>query len=149
MTSPGGGLEDWRGLPDITRTDKPAGIAYMSAVITYLCVLSANMHSEHARNDSCVSKSACVCSVMGQMLKPKKTEITDKLRQEINRVVNRYIDQGEGVGTQQQGGWRQVMALAPCGLSSAVSQKCPLAPTPSSDTSALTTGIVCYVRKQG
>jgi DNA helicase TIP49 (TBP-interacting protein) len=35
-----------------------------------------------------------VVSVMGQMLKPKKTEITDKLRQEINRVVNRYIDQG-------------------------------------------------------
>lgn len=35
-----------------------------------------------------------LCSVMGQMLKPKKTEITDKLRQEINRVVNRYIDQG-------------------------------------------------------
>jgi RuvB-like protein 1 (pontin 52) len=34
-------------------------------------------------------------SVMGAMLKPKKTEITDKLRQEINRVVNRYIDQGE------------------------------------------------------
>jgi DNA helicase TIP49 (TBP-interacting protein) len=32
---------------------------------------------------------------MGQMLKPKKTEITDKLRQEINRVVNRYIDQGK------------------------------------------------------
>jgi DNA helicase TIP49 (TBP-interacting protein) len=32
---------------------------------------------------------------MGQMMKPKKTEITDKLRQEINRVVNRYIDQGE------------------------------------------------------
>ena len=26
--------------------------------------------------------------------KPKKTEITDKLRTEINRVVNRYIDQG-------------------------------------------------------
>jgi RuvB-like protein 1 (pontin 52) len=35
-----------------------------------------------------------IMSVMGQMLKPKKTEITDKLRQEINRVVNRYIDQG-------------------------------------------------------
>jgi hypothetical protein len=33
-------------------------------------------------------------SVMGAMLKPKKTEITEKLRQEINRVVNRYIDQG-------------------------------------------------------
>ena len=35
-----------------------------------------------------------IMSVMGQMLKAKKTEITDKLRQEINKVVNRYIDQG-------------------------------------------------------
>eukprot|EP00898_Chlorokybus_atmophyticus_P006857 jgi/Chlat1/7172/Chrsp57S06841 len=35
-----------------------------------------------------------IMSMMGQMLKPKKTEITDKLRQEINKVVNRYIDQG-------------------------------------------------------
>lgn len=35
-----------------------------------------------------------IMSMMGQLLKPKKTEITDKLRQEINRVVNRYIDQG-------------------------------------------------------
>lgn len=33
-------------------------------------------------------------SVMGQVLKTKKTEITDKLRLEINKVVNRYIDQG-------------------------------------------------------
>jgi RuvB-like protein 1 (pontin 52) len=33
-------------------------------------------------------------SIMGQMAKPKKTEITEKLRSEINRVVNRYIDQG-------------------------------------------------------
>jgi len=32
--------------------------------------------------------------MMGQMAKPKKTEITEKLRTEINRVVNRYIDQG-------------------------------------------------------
>ena len=35
-----------------------------------------------------------IMSVMGQMMKPKKTEITEKLRQEINKVVNRYIDQG-------------------------------------------------------
>ncbi|KAI7839819.1 hypothetical protein COHA_006440 [Chlorella ohadii] len=35
-----------------------------------------------------------ILSMMGQLLKPKKTEITDKLRQEINKVVNRYIDQG-------------------------------------------------------
>lgn len=35
-----------------------------------------------------------IMSMMGQMTKPKKTEITEKLRTEINRVVNRYIDQG-------------------------------------------------------
>ncbi len=35
-----------------------------------------------------------IMSMMGQLAKPKKTEITEKLRNEINRVVNRYIDQG-------------------------------------------------------
>jgi RuvB-like protein 1 len=35
-----------------------------------------------------------VMSMMGQLMKPKKTEITDKLRAEINKVVSRYIDQG-------------------------------------------------------
>merc|ERR1712072_1568425 len=33
-------------------------------------------------------------SVMGSIMKPRKTEITEKLRLEINKVVNRYIDQG-------------------------------------------------------
>lgn len=33
-------------------------------------------------------------SIMGQFMKPRKTEITEKLRKEINKVVNRYIDQG-------------------------------------------------------
>ena len=33
-------------------------------------------------------------AVMGSLVKPKKTEITEKLRSEINKVVNRYIDQG-------------------------------------------------------
>ena len=33
-------------------------------------------------------------SVMSQLSKPKKTEITDKLRKEINKVVNKYIEQG-------------------------------------------------------
>merc|ERR1712070_81536 len=33
-------------------------------------------------------------SVMGSIMKPRKTEVTDKLRTEINKVVNRYIDQG-------------------------------------------------------
>ena len=35
-----------------------------------------------------------IMSMMGSLMKPKKTEITEKLRQEINKVVNKYIDQG-------------------------------------------------------
>ncbi|KAJ3257879.1 RuvB-like protein 1 [Boothiomyces macroporosus] len=35
-----------------------------------------------------------VMSIMGQLMKPKKTEVTDKLRKEINKVVNKYIEQG-------------------------------------------------------
>merc|ERR1711907_395851 len=35
-----------------------------------------------------------IMSVMGQLIKQKKTEITEKLRAEINKVVNKYIDQG-------------------------------------------------------
>merc|ERR1712100_806288 len=35
-----------------------------------------------------------IMSVMGQLMKSKKTEITEKLRGEINKVVNKYIDQG-------------------------------------------------------
>merc|ERR1711904_492094 len=33
-------------------------------------------------------------SLMSQINRPRKTEITEKLRLEINRVVNKYIDQG-------------------------------------------------------
>jgi RuvB-like protein 1 len=35
-----------------------------------------------------------IMSMMGQLMKPKKTEITEKLRLEINKVVSKYIDQG-------------------------------------------------------
>lgn len=35
-----------------------------------------------------------IMSMMGQLLKPRKTEITEKLRDEINKVVQKYIDQG-------------------------------------------------------
>ena len=31
---------------------------------------------------------------MGTLLKNKKTEITQKLRKEVNKIVNRYIEQG-------------------------------------------------------
>merc|ERR1712227_1190055 len=35
-----------------------------------------------------------ILSMMGQLMEPKKTEITEKLRKEINKVVNKYIDEG-------------------------------------------------------
>jgi len=35
-----------------------------------------------------------IVSMMGTLMKPKKTEVTEKLREEINKVVNKYIDQG-------------------------------------------------------
>ncbi|OMJ17502.1 RuvB-like helicase 1 [Smittium culicis] len=35
-----------------------------------------------------------ILSMMGQLMKPKKTEITEKLRGEVNKVVNKYIEQG-------------------------------------------------------
>jgi len=31
---------------------------------------------------------------MGQLMKPRKTEITEKLRTEVNKMVSKYIDQG-------------------------------------------------------
>ncbi|RWS21600.1 hypothetical protein B4U80_00797 [Leptotrombidium deliense] len=44
--------------------------------------------------NACPQGGQDILSMMGQLLKPKKTEITDKLRKEINKVVNKYIDQG-------------------------------------------------------
>merc|ERR1711959_277324 len=35
-----------------------------------------------------------IVSMMGTLMKPKKTEVTEKLRAEINKVVTKYIDQG-------------------------------------------------------
>ncbi|CED84831.1 -like helicase 1 [Phaffia rhodozyma] len=35
-----------------------------------------------------------IMSVMGQLVKGGRTEVTDKLRAEINKVVNKYIEQG-------------------------------------------------------
>lgn len=32
--------------------------------------------------------------MIGQVLKPKKTEITSKLRKEVNKIVNKYVEQG-------------------------------------------------------
>jgi RuvB-like protein 1 (pontin 52) len=46
---------------------------------------AANAHPQGGRD---------MVSLMQQFSKPRKTEITEKLRLEINKVVNRYIDQG-------------------------------------------------------
>jgi RuvB-like protein 1 (pontin 52) len=35
-----------------------------------------------------------IVSMMGSIMKPKRTEITQKLREEINKIVNKYISQG-------------------------------------------------------
>jgi len=35
-----------------------------------------------------------IASLVTQALKPKKTEITERLRLEVNKIVNRYIEQG-------------------------------------------------------
>jgi RuvB-like protein 1 (pontin 52) len=35
-----------------------------------------------------------IVSVVGQMMKQRKTEITEKLRTEVNKIVNSYIEQG-------------------------------------------------------
>ncbi|ODQ80165.1 hypothetical protein BABINDRAFT_161144 [Babjeviella inositovora NRRL Y-12698] len=35
-----------------------------------------------------------VLSMMSQVIRPRKTEVTEKLRTEVNRVVSKYIDQG-------------------------------------------------------
>ncbi|CAK9265168.1 unnamed protein product [Sphagnum jensenii] len=56
-------------------------------------VQDVTLHDLDAAN-ACPQGGQDILSMMGQMMKPRKTEITDKLRQEINKVVNRYIDQG-------------------------------------------------------
>ncbi|KAJ2904771.1 RuvB ATP-dependent DNA helicase pontin [Coemansia aciculifera] len=35
-----------------------------------------------------------IVSMMSQLMKPRKTEITDKMRTEINKAVNKYVEQG-------------------------------------------------------
>lgn len=56
-----------------------------------------------------------IMSVMGQLVKGRRTEVTDKLRGEINKVVDKYIEQGiaelvPGVLFIDEVGWRQPFA---------------------------------------
>ena len=57
-------------------------------------VQDVTLHDLDAANARPSGSGSDVLSMMGQMMKPNKTEITEKLRGEINKIVNRYIDQG-------------------------------------------------------
>merc|ERR1712137_210678 len=57
-------------------------------------VQDVTLHDLDASNANPKSGGQDIMSIMGTFMKPKKTEITEKLRLEINKVVNRYIDQG-------------------------------------------------------
>eukprot|EP00439_Symbiodinium_sp_Y106_P025139 s1803_g3.t1 len=56
--------------------------------------LEADEYVPVPKGDVHKKKEVDLQSLMGSFLKPRKTEITEKLRLEINKVVNRYIDQG-------------------------------------------------------
>ncbi|XGW20531.1 hypothetical protein V3C99_003934 [Haemonchus contortus] len=57
-------------------------------------VQDITLHDLDVANARPQGQQGNLSSVFSQLFKPKKTEITDKLRTEINNVVNDYIDQG-------------------------------------------------------
>uniref|UniRef100_A0A915BYT3 Pontin n=1 Tax=Parascaris univalens TaxID=6257 RepID=A0A915BYT3_PARUN len=57
-------------------------------------VQDVTLHDLDVANARPQGQGGEMLSLMGQLMRPKKTEITDRLRQEINAVVNDYIDQG-------------------------------------------------------
>lgn len=57
-------------------------------------IQDVTLHDLDVANAKPPSGSSDLMSVLGSVIKARKTEITDKLRKEINKVVNKYIDQG-------------------------------------------------------
>lgn len=57
-------------------------------------VQDVTLHDLDSANARPSGGSGDVLSMMSQLMKPKKTEITEKLRAEINKIVNNYIDEG-------------------------------------------------------
>lgn len=57
-------------------------------------VQDVTLHDLDVANAKPTGGSGDFSALMSSIIKQKKTEITDKLRTEINKVVNRYIDQG-------------------------------------------------------
>ncbi|KIH54751.1 TIP49 protein [Ancylostoma duodenale] len=57
-------------------------------------VKDVTLHDLDMANARPQGQQGSLSLLFNQLFKPKKTEITDKLRSEINNVVNDYIDQG-------------------------------------------------------
>uniref|UniRef100_A0A0N5AHT9 RuvB-like helicase n=1 Tax=Syphacia muris TaxID=451379 RepID=A0A0N5AHT9_9BILA len=57
-------------------------------------VQDVTLHDLDLANAMPHGQSGNMMQLVNQMLKPKKTEITERLRQEVNEVVNDYIEQG-------------------------------------------------------
>ncbi|VDN53465.1 unnamed protein product [Dracunculus medinensis] len=57
-------------------------------------VQDVTLHDLDVANARPKGEGGDMLSLLGQLVKHKKTEITDRLRNEINAVVNDYIDQG-------------------------------------------------------
>lgn len=57
-------------------------------------VQDVTLHDLDSANARPSGGSGDVLSMMSQLMKPKKTEITEKLRNEINKIVNNYIEEG-------------------------------------------------------
>ncbi|KAK0403182.1 hypothetical protein QR680_016764 [Steinernema hermaphroditum] len=57
-------------------------------------VQDVTLHDLDVANARPQGQGGDMVSLLTKMIKPKKTEITERLRQEVNKVVNDYIEQG-------------------------------------------------------
>jgi RuvB-like protein 1 (pontin 52) len=61
-------------------------VSYCNLTFVFLFLKDVTLHDLDAANAR-PQGGQDILSLMGQMMKPRKTEITDKLRQEINKVL--------------------------------------------------------------
>jgi RuvB-like protein 1 (pontin 52) len=61
-------------------------VSYCNLIFVFLFLKDVTLHDLDAANAR-PQGGQDILSLMGQMMKPRKTEITDKLRQEINKVL--------------------------------------------------------------
>lgn len=83
----------WVSSPQMGLNSERPASCFTTFVITFCSLLHSALWPLFLQLMSSALLGCC-CPPPPQMLKPKKTEVTEKLRAEINKVVNRYIDQG-------------------------------------------------------